>query len=450
MKDKIETLYLGTLNSELFWREDGYSELLSISDPQSDKVLSVLDELQFVFCSKPNDVLITRMPIDLFYKEYLTKIGFKFSCNNVIPKNGFHEKESGEFAVCELIAKCSNMSYFSKLASTTKSFSPYSILPESELLLKKLKIENDIPDINVVKKVNSKVFSSFLSKNLANLKKEEIVYSSNDLLKAGTEMLSSSQVLIKDPMGVSGKGNIQINSEKLLSRICKHIQKQEQKGKKTCFVLESMLNKKTDFSSQLLINKNGEIKFVTVQVMQNNGFAFSGIETSDSSFLSFLDKTEYFKQIEWIGDQIYKEGYFGPVCIDSMVNQQDEVIPIIEINARKSMGLINYSLDQYLTNFSVKGKLMYRSLILKNELPFEILHNRLSELGILFSIPNPYGILPLSANAINVNAIDNTKHSDSFKGRFYFSLVTEDKEKGNEILSKLNGVFNDLNVKVVN
>jgi hypothetical protein len=448
VKESNNTLYLGTFNSELYWKEFGFSELPSISDLQSDNVLSVLDELQFAFCTKSNDVLITRLPFDQFHKEYLCLLGFEFKSNDVQPKN---EKGSSVASICDLISGSQNLEYFSDLTSSVKSFSPYSILPESELLLQKLQLDNSIPSIEIVKKVNSKVFSTILSKKIGGIKKEELAYSAEDLLRIGKEMLSSSHVLIKDPMGVSGKGNMLINSEKLLSRICSHIQKQEQNGKKTSFVIESLLNKKSDFSSQLLIDKSGEIKLVTVQVMKNNGFAFSGIQTSDNKFLSFLDKTEYFNQVEWIGREIYKEGYFGPVCIDSMVDQDYNVIPIIEINARKSMGLINYAIDQHLANFSVKGNLMYLSLILKNKISFEKLLKRLDELGILFTSQNTSGILPLSANAININVDDNATESMSCKGRFYFSLIVKDnEEKKDELLSKLNFVFNEFNIKVVN
>lgn len=440
---------MGTFNSELFWRENNYSELPSIPDLQSDNVLSVLDELQFVFCTKPNDVLITRVPLDQFHKKYLTELGFVFICNDVSPINQCVGKSTRIGSVCSLIDGCNNIEYFANLASSVNLFSPYSILPESEVLLKKLKVEKDIPSIEIVKKVNSKVFSTLLSKNIGSIKNEEVVYSSEALLRIGKEMLSSSPILIKDPMGVSGKGNMLINSEKLLTRIFNHIQKQEQNGKITCFVLESLLNKKVDFSSQLLIDKSGEINLVTVQVMQNNGFAFSGIQTSDNNFFDFLDKTDYFKQVKWIGREIFKAGYFGPVCIDSMVDEQNNIIPIIEINARKSMGLINYAIDQYLSNFSVKGNLMYLSLILKNKLPFEELLKKLNESDILFSKQKPVGILPLSANAVNININDNTTDSQLSKGRFYFSLIAE-KEKESEILSKLKDVFCEFSAKVVN
>ncbi len=448
VKESNNTLFLGTFNSELFWRESDFSELPSISDLQSDNVLSVLDELQFAFCSKSDDVLITRVPIDPFHKEYLCRLGFVFKSNDEPPIN---EKGTSVVSVCSLITGSSNIGCFFNLTSSINSFSPYSILPESKLLLQKLKIEISIPGIEIVKKVNSKVFSTLLSKEIGGIKKEELAYSSVDLLRLGKEMLSSSPILIKDPMGVSGKGNMLINSEKLLNRICSHVQKQEQNGKKTCFVLESLLNKKTDFSSQLLIDKSGEIKLITVQVMQNNGFAFSGIQTSDSIFFNFLDKTEYFKQVEWIGREIYKEGYFGPVCIDSMIDQENNVIPIIEINARKSMGLINYAIDQHLERFSTKGYLMYLSLILKNKISFEKLLNKLDELGILFTSQKPFGILPLSANAININVRDNDTEPMSYKGRFYFSLILKDKEeKKEELLSKLNFALSEFDIKVVN
>jgi hypothetical protein len=446
------TLFLGTFNSEFFWKDHQFSELPSISDRQSDNVLSVMDELLWVFCKNPNDVMITRLPLDQYYKEYLGELGYEFRNNTIPLSSGVPENGSSSATVCRLIAEHTDLQYFRNLVSEVDNYSPYSILHESGALLERLGLKTEIPDVKIVEKVNSKVFSSLLSKQLTNSKKEEIAYSANELLVMGKEMLARTPVLIKDPMGVSGKGNLLIQSEKMLGRICDHIRKQETKGKKTCFILESLLNKKTDFSSQLHISQSGDIQFVTVQIMQNKAFAFSGIQTAGNEFLRILEKADYFKQVEWIGNEIWKEGYYGPVCIDSMVDQQDTIIPIIEINARKSMGLINYHLDQYLSRFSRRGNLMYLSLMVNDKIPFEDMRKHLRESGVLFSPDNPQGILPLSASAMNINAGQTISENESHpcKARLYFSIITQkDDQEGNGLLRKLYTILDDLNVKVV-
>ncbi|MFD2876798.1 hypothetical protein ACFTAO_13755 [Paenibacillus rhizoplanae] len=50
---------------------------------------------------------------------------------------------------------------------------------------------------------------------------------------------------------------------------------------------------------------------------------------------------------------LFETGYHGEVCIDSMLLASGELVPIVEINARKSMGLINHHINQYVRQYSL-------------------------------------------------------------------------------------------------
>ncbi len=76
MQNQIPTLYLGSFNSEQYWREIEVSKLPAIADLQADTIVSVMDELGFLFCNSSNDILITRLPMDDAHKQYLWELGF--------------------------------------------------------------------------------------------------------------------------------------------------------------------------------------------------------------------------------------------------------------------------------------------------------------------------------------------------------------------------------------
>ena len=81
-KNLLASIFLGTFNSELFWKDSALSSLPSCKDRHADLIVDAMDELQFVFCSKPDDLVVTRFPMNSAHKIYLESLGFNF-LNNV-------------------------------------------------------------------------------------------------------------------------------------------------------------------------------------------------------------------------------------------------------------------------------------------------------------------------------------------------------------------------------
>jgi hypothetical protein len=444
---------LGTFNSENFWKNSNSCVLPSYSDPQSDMIITAMDELQFVFCNRQDDLLITRYPMNVTHKNYLLELGFTFKNNEFSVIDEKSEKDTiTEQSLCQLILQKTKNKYLNKLIHDITDFSPFSILPDTHDLCINYQINNIIPSVDVVKKVNSKIFSHMLSKELFINTKGEVVNSADELGYVGRRFLKDTDFIIKDEFGVSGKGNILVKTEKILESIVRYISKQEKKGKETIFLLEPVLNSQSDFSCQFDINPKGELQLMSIQKMQNNGFAFSGIQTAEEDFFRIIDKKEYLKQVELIAKKLYKEGYFGPVCLDSMLLQDGSVVPIIEINARKSMGLINHFLDQFLFQFSQSGSVIFFSLILKKTIKFEELIDKMNKKNILFQKNKHAGIIPLSANTLYINQKSTSEQGQvqPFKGRFYVSVVDKDGEDRERIVNTMKMIFNEFDINVVN
>ncbi len=446
------SLYLGSFNSEQFWRGEDVSQLPAIADQQADAIVSVMDELQFVFCNSPHDLLVTRLPIDGYYKDYLWELGFSFAHNEfpLIEKTLESGKRKG---ICELLLDARNDGYYQDLLAPLSRLSSYSIEPFTEKLCQHYGLQGIGSDVEIVKKVNSKLFSHQLAKHLFPDTVGEIIYSASDLDAVGNRLLQSSPFLIKDEFGVSGKGNLLISSLQILQRIVAYISKQERDGKHTRFLLEPLLNKKTDFSCQFEIEATGKTKILSIQKMQNSGFAFSSIQTAESSFSEFLGTSGYFAQVEAIASQLHRVGYFGPVCLDSMLLETGKIVPVVEINARKSMGLINHYIDRFLAQFSTQGRLMFFSLGLSHYVAFCELLQRMEQAEILFFKDRPRGIVPLASNTFNVNwelHKASAKQARAYKGRFYASVVSDNDEEPERIFNKMDNIFADLDIQRFN
>lgn len=448
-QNHISSLYLGTFNSEQFWRDHKISRLPTITDLQSDTIVTIMDELKFVFCDSDEDLVITHLPMDDAHKNYLWNLGFSFR-NNEFPliEDNNREELYHDKGIEQRLIETDNYEYFKGLISPLSKFNPYSILPLTEAFCVHYNLQNSHPNFDIVKKVNSKVFSHQLAKKLFEDKQGEIVYSARELEIQGNLLLKYSPFLIKDEFGVSGKGNLLIPSSQILQRIVRYIAKQESKGYETRFLLEPLLDKKIDFSCQFEIEATGNINIWSIQKMQNSGFAFSDIQTSEIYFQEKLEQLGYFSQVKLIAEALYQEGYYGSVCIDSMLLENEKIVPIIEINARKSMGFINYYIDLFLAQFSTQGCLTFFSLGLSEAINFEQILEIMKQENILFMKERPKGILPLSANSLNVNyKLNQDKNYQTYKGRFYVTIVSNCGEKKMFFIKKMKQIFTKLGIQ---
>ena len=181
-QNHISSLYLGTFNSEQFWRDHKISRLPTITDLQSDTIVTIMDELKFVFCDSDEDLVITHLPMDDAHKNYLWNLGFSFR-NNEFPliEDNNREELYHDKGIEQRLIETDKYEYFKGLISPLSKFNPYSILPLTEAFCVHYNLQNSHPNFDIVKKVNSKVFSHQLAKKLFEDKQGEIVYSAREL-----------------------------------------------------------------------------------------------------------------------------------------------------------------------------------------------------------------------------------------------------------------------------
>lgn len=87
-----------------------------------------------------------------------------------------------------------------------------------------------------------------------------------------------------------------------------------------------------------------------------------------------------------IGRELYADGYFGDVCVDSMLLRDGSLAPLVEINARKSMSLIKHNVDRQLKQEGMHTCLLQVPLATMGEVHYADLLGRLEREGILFSL----------------------------------------------------------------
>ena len=428
----MNSLVLGQFNSEKCWRGEGLARLPHISDCNTQTLIGCMDEMLFPFCDK-GDILLCRYGFDPCLKNYLECIGCDFVSNKE-PLEQCNDEAS--LNVFELISK-----YPERVADIDfdkdTTVQPYSVVHGLSHMAHVLKVYLDVPALESVIKVNSKIYSCQLAHLLDVGTKGIPVNNCADLVREGITLLENGSFLIKDPFGVSGSGNIHIRSTAMLNRIANHLKNQSDSIVE--FVLEPFLPKKIDFSCHFYINKSGAFRLVALQIMNNVGVNYMGSSNADKDFYNKLDKARYFHTVEAVAKQLFADGYYGEVCLDSMVLASDEIVPIVEINARKSMGLINYRLDQYLSQWNLHGRLCILNVGFAKPLCTSYLLDVMDKNHILWTPNNGSGLILLGINAAR-------KGFD--KGRFYLCCAADTRDKHEHLIQKMKTVLLELSYKV--
>ncbi len=262
-------------------------------------------QLQFLplLYQKPEDALLVSQKPSTSYLENLAKKniyqGQKIYCyEDTIPKNSTIE----------------SWGYSKKIA----------------LFAKKHALIYDMPDINTVKTVHSKLFSP-------SLREDVCILNSQKELKDWFEYFPFPKIL-KAPLSQAGRGSLILLSKKDRKKLKPFILKESfplrgEKWFQRCF----------DFSTQWFIQKDKTVQFLSESVIKNSASGkYQSTLIGDSSFcfgpyLSFLE--DHKKKASLIAEQIAAMGYFGNLGFDSFITSDTPKNRCIlsEINARKTM-----------------------------------------------------------------------------------------------------------------
>lgn len=435
-------LHLGRFDSEPLWRSPDVARLPAAADPQTAAVVERMDELLFCVGERGGHRLVTRHPMHPAHVDYLSDLGFRFS-NHQPSAVGDDDGAS----TCALLAADDDDASGAAIFDGLRGCMPYSILPSTHAMVRRRGLDQPLPAIDAVRRANSKVFAHRIAQETLDECDGHVIDSAAELTRLGDALLADGPVLLKDDMGVSGKGNLRIDSPRLLARIGEHIARQEAQGKETRLVLEPLLDRVLDFSCQLDIGADGRVSVLSVQQMTNQGFAFSAIATATEDLLERLERDGYFTRARQVGARLFDEGYFGPACLDSMLLRDGRVRTLVEINARQSMGYINHRLDQHLMPTGVRGELSLFALGVPRGFDYGQLLDTLADAGLLFTPDRPEGLLPLSARTLTANTEDPDGPAQG-KGRLYASVAAGDGERRRAIKAQAMEVVARLGMRV--
>ncbi|MBJ8030421.1 ATP-grasp domain-containing protein [Bacillus cereus group sp. N21] len=173
-------------------------------------------------------------------------------------------------------------------------------------------------------------------------------YNSEDLQHAYQVLREEGfqKVVLKIPYGSSGKGLRILENEKQFFSLLRFIQR---RGHAFEFLLEGWHTIDRSLNSQLLIQDEGcHLLAITEQIIDENG-VYTGTNYTPRYDDDLLER--YQLDIIKIGELLYEDGYRGILGIDSVLDREGKLFPIIEFNARFTQATYLLSL---ITKLSLK------------------------------------------------------------------------------------------------
>lgn len=197
------------------------------------------------------------------------------------------------------------------------------------------KLEYEMPEWEVVRKVNSKEFSFSQSKKLKN---GALLYSEKEVAQ-WIDSVEGCKVL-KSCFGTAGRGHLFVPTSK--ERVDSFLRREG-----FPVIGEPWVDRVIDFSTQWIIDKDGGIEFLgeTMCLSNKRGqYLENRVGNILTPYQRYLD--EHKEIAISILQKMATLGYFGNVGFDAMVYENDKLHPVVEINARKTMGYVALKMQQ--------------------------------------------------------------------------------------------------------
>ena len=317
----MTAVVLGTFDAERWWRPADLATLPAAA--AADGTAESMDELLAGFCA-PGDLLVTRRPVAPAVVSGLAARGITFR-QHACPVPAAGTMESALLG--------------SALLRSHAEFRPYAVLPDTV----RLDWTDGLPPLPVVAEVNSKSWSNDLALELG-LPGTGIVVRSVEELTAAVD----GTVVVKDPYGVSGRAMLEVATPGVLRAVTRTLARQDRRIE---LLVQPKFEKRLDFSGHLEVFRDGGWEFLGVQAMNNRGFRHIGSAPPSVELLDLVERSGYVEVLGSVAKAVSAAGYWGPVGVDSMVLADGTVVPVLEINARRSLGLLSLLLARRMPGF---------------------------------------------------------------------------------------------------
>ncbi|MEY9934535.1 hypothetical protein ABH926_009203 [Catenulispora sp. GP43] len=191
----------------------------------------------------------------------------------------------------------------------------------------------------VAKEVNGKIFSRELV-DAAGLTSVpgSVCRTIDDLdqaLRLHLGEAGASAVVVKESLGVSGRGMVVLDSRERADRLLRMIARKSTGDGKVSLVVERWIDKRADLNYQFLVGQDGHFTFETIKTALTRDGVHRGHVFPPDLRAQEIAQLENAAAV--VSKVLHTSGYHGLVGVDAILGTDGAVYPCLEINARLNM-----------------------------------------------------------------------------------------------------------------
>ncbi|SDH16889.1 ATP-grasp domain-containing protein [Sinosporangium album] len=411
---------LGNIEVEEQWAE-GEVGLPRIAVRGNAAVVNRMDELALLLAGAGDYVVLKSAPED-DYLRYLESLGLALP--NVLAVTG---QDPMRTVTQDALLDQPLIDALGRLVDSGARIWPHGV----SLLEERLAARSGLPlagaDSATCKSVNSKIYSRTIADDLGLCQPRGLCCRSMTEFAAACEEVSGwlaagRTVVLKDAFGVSGRGILVVRDEASLRRVERMmVRRATRTGREDlALVVEEWVDKRADLNYQFTVARDGVVRFDFVKEALTESGVHQGHRMPARLTAAQTDTLE--KAAQLLGRRLAADGYFGVVGVDALLGVDDEVFPVLEINARNNMSTYQERLQPFFLDDGAVLATRY-PLRLTQRLAFSELRTAMD--GLLLEPGRRTGVLVNNFATVNAAApaLEAADGTTMFEGRLYAVVV---------------------------
>ncbi|WP_103502426.1 MULTISPECIES: ATP-grasp domain-containing protein [unclassified Streptomyces] len=411
---------LGNFEVEDEWAK-GETGLPSVGGRSAAAIVNRMDEFALLLAGRGDHVVLKSRPDD-GYLAYLDGLGLELPGILVTDVN-----DPANTVSVDALASPRLHSALRELACTGARLWPHGMSAVEEELCALTSVTPALPPAALVKAVNSKIYSRRLATELGlaqargwSCESAEEFASAAEAAIA-TSLTCGRRVGVKDAYGVSGKGIVVVDDERRMRQLVRMVSRTSSRSGNPwlSLVVEEWADKAVDLNYHFTVALDGTVRFDFVKEAITDKGVHKGHRFP--ARISSRHAAEIEDAAERIGRRLAADGFHGPVGVDAIITADDELLPVLEINARNNMSTYQTALQERFMRPGALAMARQYDVRLAGHTSFARMRDVLG--GLLFDTDSGRGLLVNNFATVNAAATGEGPHN----GRLYGLLIASDE-----------------------
>lgn len=432
-------IWLLNIGAEKYWNKLNQG----IVDKNEDMIVNRVEEMNLLLC-REQDVMILREMPDPIFLSMLQKLGFS------VPRIWIPENADLITPIAELVLKDEQIQ--SALINISREeqdvyFVPYAVTYIEEQIAEKCGLHIIASPSAINAMVNDKIFNRAIAQKLnLHVCLGNVCSSVEEISQEYDRLVNHSpffeKIIIKEPHGASGKGLYIIENKDSMQAILGRIARQIRNNPDSKWLVEGWYHKKKDINYQIYISPTGLVDMFSIKEQVLKDTVYIGSKMPADLSEEVIHSYKNFGEV--IGKYLFELGYTGVAGIDSIITDDDKIIPIIEINGRFTLSTY-ISFMEYIVG---KRKIFSRYFKIISETPFgyEAICKALDQEGILYDESRGEGVIVYTSGTLP------SKYEEGksiYQGRLFTLIVSKDWELVHRYSSQLDAFMDAFSNRIL-